>query len=183
MQEWEAALDWSKSGGVELATVLTVLKTDDSNSPVTPNDNDGFVHWNNLEGMPTGVLDGDDDGASRVNQLKNDLAASDSVPNENTDLVSFNEVKDLTEGGDGRIDGTFIKDGSIQAGDLAGSYSFTGPEAAVESVVGAVNSSKIADGTIESRDLSDGSVTADKLHQDLVDRLEALEEALAAQAP
>ena len=143
------------------------MKRDDQSAPKEPNDDDGFVHWNNLEGVPTDLADGlDDDGSARVRQLRDDLdgAPDDTTPNESNDLVSLNEIKDLTAGGDGRITGEFLKNGSITGDDidrgtitasnLAGSYDDSGREV----VVGAVTGSKIADGSIEARDLARGLI-------------------------
>lgn len=172
----------------ELAGLTGLLKGDDANSLKRPNDLDGFVHWNNLEGMPEGFSDGfDDDGSGKVQQLENTLAEDDGTPNENTgsnsDAVSFSNIKDLTTavggGFDGRITGDFIKDGTIRAVDLAGSDSQTDP------VAGAVTSEKILDGTVSVQDLAAGSVTVAKLGADVILRFEALERRLAdlASAP
>jgi hypothetical protein len=83
------------------------MKSDDRSAPKEPNDNDGFVHWNNLEGVPNAILDGG--GSAAVDQLKSDLADADGTPNESSDLVSFSKIKDLT----GRITGAFIQDWAI----------------------------------------------------------------------
>ncbi len=41
------------------------------------------------------ICETDDTGEAQVNQLKSDLSTNDGTPNESTDLVSFNEVKDV----------------------------------------------------------------------------------------
>lgn len=143
---------------------IDMTSDDPSVAPIDrqPNDGDGFVHWNNLEGVPGDIADGDDDGAAKVNQLKGDLAADDGTPNEPDDLVSFSQLTGLIRSGEGQITGSFVRDGSIDsqdigagtitASDLAGSYA---PDAFV---AGAVTGEKILDGTIEARDLARGVI-------------------------
>ncbi len=132
---------------------------------------------------------------AELSQLQSELDGDgiDTTPNDNDDLVSFNEIRDLTSsGGNGRITGTFIEDGTITATDLgggsvesaeirdgtigavdlAGEYtdhdnnSSTPP---VQSIAGAVTSAKIFDGTIEARDLGSGAVTSDKVADGSID--------------
>ena len=150
----------------ELAVLLASLKADElgGTAPKDPNDGDGFLHWNHLEGVPDGIL-----GSAN-------LAFDDGTPNENTgptkDLVSFSEIKDLTTGGgNGRITSTFIEDGTLTADDL-GNNSVESAEikdgtitnvdlAGSDSgtvVTGAVTSAKIADDNIESRDIKTGTI-------------------------
>ncbi len=174
----------------------------DGNGISAPNDAEGFVHWNNLFGIPIDFADGDDDdGATKVQQLKANLATDDGTPNQNSgsdaDLVSFSEIKDLTtSGGNGRITGTFIADGSLSASDLGGNSvesaeikdgTITAADLAGDDVddpgvpgddraPGAVTSAKIADGSIETRDVASAAVTIANLGSDVIDRFEALED-------
>lgn len=91
--------------------------------------------WGGLSGVPAGFADGtDDDGSSLVAQLRNDLTTS----------------------GSGVVDGSSIMSGTITATALAGS------DDALQTVVGAVTSEKIADGTIANRDVAAGAITTDR---------------------
>lgn len=109
----------------ELDQLLAWLdQGDDSNLPSdrTANDGDGLVHWNHLDGVPWDIIDGDDDGTEQVQQLREELrgTSTDDTPNDSDDLVSLDEVMGLTTtGGDGRIVGGYIEDGTITASDLA----------------------------------------------------------------
>ena len=169
----EVALDWARDGGgngggttytagaglsLSPANEFSVTGAPWSGLTGVP---DGFADgvddegpaltWGTLPGIPDDLLDGDDDGSAAVSALRAELAADDGVPNEDGDPVSFSKLKDLTStSGDGRITGSFVRDGTITASDLAGS------DATGATVVGAVTSEKIADGTIQARDLASG---------------------------
>ncbi len=90
--------------------------------------------WGGLSGVPAGFADDDDDGSSLVAQLRNDLTTS----------------------GSGVVDGSSIRSGTITAAALAGS------DDPAQTVVGAVTSEKIFDGTIANRDVAAGAITTER---------------------
>jgi hypothetical protein len=147
------------------------MKSDEggATAPKGPNDNDGFVHWNHLEGVPSAIL------------AAQSLSENDGAANEGQDPVSFSKIKDLTTPfGDGRITGAYIandtitladiasqavgsdeiRDGEISARDLAGRYADVdgNPTTLEQQIIGAVTGEKIADGSVESRDLAPGVI-------------------------
>ena len=137
----EVALDWARDAGGGEAPELT---------------------WGNLTGIPSDLLNGDDDGSAAVGVLRSELAHDDGMPNAFGDPVSFSKIKDLTSSvsGDGRITGEFVRDGSIESQDIRDgtitASDLAGSDAAGAIVVGAVTSEKISDGTIQARDLASG---------------------------
>jgi hypothetical protein len=156
----ENALDWSRAAagttysagsGLSLspANVFSVTGAPWSGLTGVPSgfadgvDDEGpALTWGNITGIPNELLDGDDDGSAAVGALRTDLAADDGVPDEAGDPVSFSKIKDLTSmSGDGRITGTFVRDGSIANADLADD---------------AVDGDTIADGSVTAEDLAPG---------------------------
>jgi hypothetical protein len=125
-------------------------------------DNEGpDLTWGNLTGIPSDLLDGDDDGSAAVGAFATQLATDDGVPDQPGDPVSFSKIKDLTSAsGDGRITGSFVRDGSIESQDIGdgtiAARDLAGSDAPGATVVGAVTSEKISDGTIQARDLASG---------------------------
>lgn len=128
----ERALDWAK-GNTAGATYsagsgLALSATNEFSVTGAP--------WSGLTGVPTGFADGEDDnGAGQVAALRTELSDG------------------------GIVGGTagWIRDGSISAADLAGSYA-----GGNEVVVGAVTSEKIMDGTIQARDIGFGAITTSR---------------------
>ena len=178
----EVALDWTRDGGGDGGTTYTAgsgLSLSPANefsvtgapwSGLTGvpagfadgvDDEGPALTWGNLTGIPSDLLDGDDDGSAAVSAFATRLATDDGVPNEAGDPVSFSKIKDLTSAsGDGRITGSFVRDGSIESQDIGDgtitARDLAGSDAADAVVAGAVTSEKILDGTIQARDLASG---------------------------
>jgi len=179
----EVALDWVRDGGAGGGTTytagegLTLSPANEFSVQDVPwgsltdvpagfadgvDDEGPDLTWGNLTGIPSDLLDGDDDGSAAVGVLRSELANDDGTPNGFGDPVSFSRIKDLTSSvsGDGRITGEFVRDESIEGQDIRNgtitASDLAGSDAAGASVVGAVTSEKIADGTIQVRDLASG---------------------------
>ncbi|MGA8257150.1 MAG: hypothetical protein WB767_11320 [Nocardioides sp.] len=121
----ERALDWSvdgdSAGAAQLQALRDELREDDPEQPA-PNDADGLVHWNNLEGVPGDLTDGDADLWSELRGIPADLADGDDVDGgtgadlacaQPTGCVSESEIA-------GKLTGhTVIADASISSRQLA----------------------------------------------------------------
>lgn len=141
----ETALDWTREGGRTYSAGSGLALSADNQLSVIG------APWSGLTGVPLGFADGiDDDASAEVAQLEQDLAS-----------------------GSVTILGSSIMTGSVSAAQLAGEYrdhDLNPSTIDVESIVGAVTSEKIADGTISARDLN----------SELVVRLRELESRVAA---
>lgn len=159
----EVALDWSIGSGVDQLKADLQDIDDDADRPDTSavegqgvNDGDGLVSWWNLENVPSGFADNTDniDGGTATNLSCVGCVTADHIGNDSVESAE-------------------IKNGTITAGDLAGTYGTD--SAQTESVIGAVTSEKIADGSISTRDLAAGVVTLAKLAADVIARFASVE--------
>ena len=139
---------------------------------------DDLVHWNNLAGVPDGLVTAAEgwlaDGAvdyadiqglsaaladgqvtwDEIQSKPTVLADGQVAYGELTGSLPDNSVTGATVD-DESLTGSDIDDGTLTAADLAGSYGDP-------FVAGAVTGEKIADGSVENRDLADGAVTPGK---------------------
>jgi hypothetical protein len=131
----ERALDWTvdgdSSGAAQLQALRDELRNNDPDQPA-PNDADGLVHWNNLEGVPGDLADGDDvDGGT----------ASDLACAQQAGCVSESEIA-------GRLTGhRVLADDSVLARQLA-RWAVTGDKLAPGAVVPDRMTSRLASGNM-----------------------------------
>ncbi|MDQ3107997.1 MAG: hypothetical protein M3Q68_09370, partial [Actinomycetota bacterium] len=177
----------------------TALKADDISALLAdqkPNDNDGFVHWNNLEGVPNGFADGiDDDGNGKVQDLKNELDGTpgDTTANDGGDPVSFTKVKDIPLGiidqvakdvqctvaciGNAELEGSITADklaGGITGGQITDGSITAADLAGSDDVVG-TPANEFVEGAVTTPKLAAGAVSFSKLDASLQGRLTTLE--------
>ena len=165
----DGLVDWTNLEGVpsgfadgtddDGTTGLNAYKNELKNAgtaDTTVDEGDDDVSWFKLRDVPAGFKDGTDaiDGG-----LAADLACTGCV-----------DANDL---GNDSVESAEIKNGTITAADLAGTYG--SDPAQTETTPGAVTSEKIADGTILGRDLASGAVGAANLGADVITRFEAVE--------
>ena len=179
----------------EWATRLAAMKADDSGTAndfdatgvKAPNDGDGFLHWNHLEGIPDTILEAD----GKVNTLRKELKDPDAggvggvAANDGDGLVHFTNIDGVVITSSmlatGSVEGIDILDNTITAADLAGEDENDPATPDNDIRPGAVNTEKILDYTILERDLATGvtapvvsanirdqSITAQDLYPDTI---------------
>ena len=99
------------------------LKADDPSSPPQPNDDDGYVHWNNLEDVPVSLQDGQV-SLDELADLSNNIASSHIKDGTVTAADLAGEYSQVGSGPAqetiaGAVTGEKILDGTIEERDLS----------------------------------------------------------------
>jgi hypothetical protein len=162
----DAKVDWSRlknvpndfadnkddDGSGKVNALINDLKGTGSGAGTAPTTGNNLVSWNNLGQVPGDFVDGHISASELTGTISASQLGADSVIGGLNGSVQ-----------DGSISTEDIRDGTVAAADLAGTYADTDSNPAtpdVETVVGAVTSEKIADGAIQARDHGASSVTS-----------------------
>lgn len=140
----ETPVEWSVGGGAsELAALRAALREPDDRV----NDDDGLLHWTNVDGVPRPVLDASDQLAAFITSLANESASDDG-------LVHWSNLHGVPAG---LQDGVHPDD---LLGDLMAAHIAAGAVGTEEILDGAVWSAKLAERAVGTQHLQEGAVRA-----------------------